>query len=91
MAAKQTRRVDYDAVAEGWPKFLINTPQPDRVLAWIAGHLSGPWSFRLVTSTEITQLIGSVPDGHVVFVLAFKDESDASAFELRHAVPEGHA
>lgn len=91
MEAKRTRRVDYDGVAEEWPRFLINTPQPDRVLAWIAGHLNGPWSFRIVNSAEVLPLIGAVPEGHVVFLLAFQEESDAAAFELRHAVPEGRA
>jgi hypothetical protein len=91
MPGKDTRRVEYDAVTDRWPRFLINTPQPDRVLAWIAGHLSGPWSYRIVGSAEFVELIGEVPDGHVVFLLAFAEESDAAAFELRHAVPAGRA
>jgi hypothetical protein len=91
MTGRGTRRVAYETVGDRWPRFVVNTPQPDRVLAWIAGHLSGPWSFRIVGSAESIGLIGEVPEGHVVFLLAFEEESDAAAFELRHAVPEGHA
>ena len=87
------RRVDYDnALTAGWTKFLINTPRPERVLVWVAGHLSGPWSFRLLSSAEAAAaLIDEVPEGHLVFVLAFQDPNDADVFELRYVAPEGHA
>jgi hypothetical protein len=86
------RRVDYDdALTAGWPKFIISTPQPDRVLVWIAGHLHGPWSYRVLGSAEVVPLIGHVPEGHVTLVLAFQDPDDADAFEVRHAMPEGRA
>jgi hypothetical protein len=95
MSATQTvrRQVSFDEVGARWVKYLIAVPVAEDVVGWVEGNLTGRFSTRVPTASEVRERVGAdvAPDrDHNFLAVAFEEHRDAELFRLWREQPAGH-